>query len=741
MERQLPNVSDALSHFEDHSPCNSIRKLLSLPHVLLPVLNLSNITPQDPTQLYNLVRYDASLVVRMLETHRKSFQTDKPKPEAFSSIKDRILSTSTGTVKSLVLSTFHDRNGIYTCGSALAQEYLKKQWLNSLQCAFLAKSFALQVGYQDTEEAYFAGLLHNIGQLILHAEDGDEYLNACAYRLPGHVEPGPAKNDKALLASEKSRFAFDHCELGVEVCKMWNLSIPLQDAVRFHHASFEQVADAHILTRIINLSRAITEGEFTAFGQCTNTVASLLQIPRDHIAPIIESAIAQASDVIRSLGVPLSDHLIDQKLVPIHDNDSDHIPLQDAIKLNQLTREIHFCGILETFKGELLNVSSEKAIQQQTQLSAATLFDIEKVYFFKFNPTNNYIVGDHQLEEHSIVNELSIQAEQGRSILANAVVSGGSQDTFNLDYESLSIVDKEILNQASASQLLCQPLFNDKKIVGVLVFTLNDDGMLQLPATRKHIEDFSNAVSSAITKVQRNNEQFNSLLHAERSLYQTKLKRMTHEINNPLSIAQNHLHILSVSEHSNPQHYESIQIIQEEINRASNLLKEHVDGSQTNPAQLRAININEVLSDLLLVFEDGLSNEHCIGTERQLDKNLPPIFLDDGKLKQILTNLLKNAFESIENDGWLCVRTYDKVIFNGSQYIEIQVSNDGPGIPKSIEDRLFSPIETFKGEDHSGIGLSIVKELTNQLKGLVSYRKEFDGTTTFSLFFLRKTEI
>ena len=305
----------------------------------------------------------------------------------------------------------------------------------------------------------------------------------------------------------------------------------------------------------------------------------------------------------------------------------------------------------------------------------------------------------------------------------------------------LSIVDQEILHQASAQYLLCEPLTNNKKTFGVLVFALNDKEMVQLPSTRKHVKDFTCTVSRAILRAKHNTKQFDSMLHAERSLYQTKLKRMTHEINNPLSIAQNHLHILSVSDQHSSQQRESIQVIQEEIIRASNLLKQHVDGSQSQTTKHYAVNINEILCDLLLVFEDGLTEEQNIDTERQLDKSMPAIFIDEVKLKQILTNLLKNAFESLGNEGWLSIRSQDNIIINGEPFIEIQIADDGPGIPKSIIGHLFSPIDTLKGEDHSGIGLSIVKELTNQLNGCVSYRREFDGTTVFSLIFPRKFEI
>lgn len=738
MEQHLSSHTEATSYFDDHSPSNSIRKLLSLPHVLLPTLNQTMEAQQNPVPLYNLLRYDAALVARSLEIQRKS-HTRQPALPTTNSVQQRLLDTSSKTVKGLVLSTFHDRNGIYTCGSALAQEYLKEQWLTSLQCGFLARSLALQVDYHDPEEAYFAGLLHNIGQLIFHAEDSDEYLNSCVYKAPKNTSSNTDNN--TLLALESRRFYINHCELGATVCKSWNLSKQLQDAIRFHHADSHQIADAHILTRIVNISRAITEGEFTRFNQCTDSVTSLLAMPRDHVAPIIESAIAQVSDVIRALAIPLSDNIVRQNLVPIHDNDCDHAPLQDAIKLNQLTREIHFCGILETVKGSLADANNEAEIQQEVQTAAATLFDTESVYFFDIDHAKNSIRGNNRIDSHCLTNELSIRIEKGRSILADALIHKQCVDTFEYSNDDISIVDQEILHQASSKYLVCFPLFLNEQPFSLVAFAVNENDLLRLPSNRKHVEYFSHAIAKSLLHVKNKCEQFDSVLNAERSLYQTKLKRMTHEVNNPLSIAQNHLHILSVSESMTQQQQESLHIVQEEISRASNLLKLQIDNSLSNKTTQHPVNINETLSDLLLIFEDGLPQDHSIDTERHLDKNLPPIHLDDTKLKQVLTNLIKNAFESLNNDGWICVKTHDNVIVNGRQFIEIQIADDGPGIPPNIIDQLFSPISSSKGTCHNGIGLSIVKELTDQLKGFVSYRRESDGITQFSVFFQRKTEI
>jgi len=75
------------------------------------------------------------------------------------------------------------------------------------------------------------------------------------------------------------------------------------------------------------------------------------------------------------------------------------------------------------------------------------------------------------------------------------------------------------------------------------------------------------------------------------------------------------------------------------------------------------------------------------------------------------------------------VYTQDYVNVDGKEHIELSVADDGPGIDIDILPRLFSPVESTKGGDHAGLGLTIVKNLVAELHGSISCRSSDKGTS------------
>ena len=70
---------------------------------------------------------------------------------------------------------------------------------------------------------------------------------------------------------------------------------------------------------------------------------------------------------------------------------------------------------------------------------------------------------------------------------------------------------------------------------------------------------------------------------------------------------------------------------------------------------------------------------------------------------------------------------------DGVDHIELSIAYNGPGIDIDILPRLFSPIKTTKGGSHAGLGLTIVKNLVNELHGSISCRSSDKGTGFYIL--------
>jgi signal transduction histidine kinase len=111
---------------------------------------------------------------------------------------------------------------------------------------------------------------------------------------------------------------------------------------------------------------------------------------------------------------------------------------------------------------------------------------------------------------------------------------------------------------------------------------------------------------------------------------------------------------------------------------------------------------------------------------RDYEKGLPRIWAHAGELNQVWINLLDNATDAVEGRGRIAVRAYD-----GGNNVAVEISDDGPGIPREMQVRIFEPFFTTKeiGES-TGLGLDIARRIIEAHGGEVTFESE-PGNTRF----------
>ena len=206
------------------------------------------------------------------------------------------------------------------------------------------------------------------------------------------------------------------------------------------------------------------------------------------------------------------------------------------------------------------------------------------------------------------------------------------------------------------------------------------------------------------------------------------IREVLHEVRNPLSIMNNYLGILSYKLESDKPAQEDVQTIKSEIERIGQILNRLTE-NETPTDETSAVDINAIIADLTHVFQSSLFADKSIQISLDLDERINTLQTNANALKQIYTNLIKNAVEALPANGQLMVYTQDYVNVDGKEHIELSVSDDGPGIDINILPRLFSPVDSTKGDDHAGLGLTIVKNLVNELHGSISCRSSDKGTS------------
>ncbi len=133
-----------------------------------------------------------------------------------------------------------------------------------------------------------------------------------------------------------------------------------------------------------------------------------------------------------------------------------------------------------------------------------------------------------------------------------------------------------------------------------------------------------------------------------------------------------------------------------------------------------------ILDPYLSSFKDKRST---ISVEKEFYQ-LPEIFGYAPEVREIFFLLLRNAFEAIHNSGHIALSAE-----NTPAEIIVKLHNNGPEIPTDVQEKIFQPRYTTKGELHVGLGLTIVRELLRKMKGKLTLTSEPDKGTTFFIHF------
>jgi len=204
------------------------------------------------------------------------------------------------------------------------------------------------------------------------------------------------------------------------------------------------------------------------------------------------------------------------------------------------------------------------------------------------------------------------------------------------------------------------------------------------------------------------------------------LAGLAHEIKNPLSGMRGAAQLLARHTDADRRLRECTQIILGEIDRLNGLMTQLLD--LTGPARLErvALNVHEIIDRVLGIEGTGASGTRFV---RRFDPSLPAVLGDRGRLTQVLLNLVRNALEASPDEGAVTVTTRMETSYYVSrargraQFLSIDVSDEGPGIPPENLARLFAPFFTTKSGG-TGLGLAISQRIVTEHGGVLRARSE-----------------
>jgi len=206
---------------------------------------------------------------------------------------------------------------------------------------------------------------------------------------------------------------------------------------------------------------------------------------------------------------------------------------------------------------------------------------------------------------------------------------------------------------------------------------------------------------------------------------------LAHEIKNPLGGLRGAAQLLE-RELPDDSLREYTRVIIEEADRLRNLINRML-GPNKHPRR-EALNIHQVLERVRVLVEAETGRQ--VPIERDYDPSLPAVIGDSEQLIQAFLNLVRNAAQSVGDDGRIILRTRILRQFTIGHLrhrlvVRVDIVDNGPGISQSMQEQIFYPMVTDR-EDGMGLGLPIAQSLINQHGGLIECRSE-PAETVFSV--------
>ena len=217
--------------------------LPALPHAVMQLLEASMDDDVSMSHLSALASSDPALAAQILRLANSPLYSGGIQ---VSSISSALIKMGLKAVQCLAVTVSIQNSFSHTAGTDNFS--MAEFWTHSILTAICARFIAKKIGFDQPDDAFLAGLLHDIGQLVL--------LDAYSDQTDGH-KPVTVQNIRSghTVLSAEQRFAgVDHANIGADLLECWRLDPMLADAVRYHHASEREIKDSLVLVKIVHIA-------------------------------------------------------------------------------------------------------------------------------------------------------------------------------------------------------------------------------------------------------------------------------------------------------------------------------------------------------------------------------------------------------------------------------------------------------------------------------------------------------
>lgn len=698
--------------------------LPSLPQVLLKIIEACDRENVDLSEISRILVRDPAISSRVLTLVNSAYFGLHT---TFSDLEQAVVYLGASTIRNITITASVQQ--VFNRFDKAINFSMTRFWWDSFSSAVYAKKIAQQTGYANIEEAYLAGLLQGIGEILLWMN----FPEKCEAVRMLVMESGKSQN-----LAEEELIGINHCEAGSWMMRQWKLNSFIADAILYHHAPLEKIQGAFPLVKIIRLADVFCHVQDNDDDLIYDAGDDLFDLGTEQIEIIRTGVQGEVEEVAKSLGIheiPLTGVSVSKGSASIDEHDVD------------LLQQVKNYSLLTGFLKNLVQAETRDAILQAIEHAFRILFDVDTIFFFlqDFEHKKLYGCGSSENRHGSQLQDLVLSAKQGTGLLLKSMEDRQLiRSRGHRDRQQGILADDQLRDAMGNKGILYIPMIAKNRAVGVIVISLpnslNND--LDSPSGTDLLQMLSNqaAIALYLDEVKRKQEQ--KIRAARLVSASMAAAKVAHEVNNPLGIIRNYLKILEMKSLDKGSFSKELTILDEEVSRISSIIKRLDDFSTPVVYSVELTNIDSLLSNVLKIISKSVFYSSRLKIHFKPNPELPSIQTDAGAIKQIVVNLVKNAAEAMVDGGNVYVETRltapDRTLpvlstVEESDCIELIIRDDGPGLPEEALSQLFEPFTSTKGKGHSGLGLSIVHALVTELNGSVTCASSKTKGTLFTI--------
>lgn len=445
-----------------HNRIKSCGFLPSLPHVVAELMQATLSDNSSVGDIAKIIQKDPSLTGHVLKVVNSSFYglSRKITSPAQAIIVLGLRAVQNISLTASVFRTFHSTktNGVFS---------MERFWWHSVVCTLTIKHLSAKLGFSNEDEAFVAGLLHDIGKLVLYTNypaDYEAIIKQC-------------RHGEDLSDLEESFFGVNHADVGGWLLESWKIQPFLIDAVRYHHRDLKGVLTALPLVKLTYfaniLSHAIFEPkEEDDFEQEIALAGKLFGISVMDVGELRTILTKEAGIFAECMGIapPSPDRPPERGAV------CSHVKALSHKKQEELSVAVKDASLLLGMLRALLEAKDSSEIIDIIFEALSILFSFESAIFMSLEDRRLLGTRAFGTKRDDLVQEIVVDLDGGEGIWEEALSSKSlvhSKEYF--ETHPYKIIDEQIQSFLKAPDFTILPFTNQGETLGLLVLSIHDE--------------------------------------------------------------------------------------------------------------------------------------------------------------------------------------------------------------------------------------------------------------------------